>query len=473
MTPKVGRLSALSPCDSAKVRVRQDQSRRNPQSRFSPRRFCFILAILLTGHIALAQNKVLELDGFGSGVELPPDIFTNLTEATVEVWAKWDSFRAYSRIFEFGAGWQSMNLFNHDKTPDLRFNLYPLKAKDDRSLMHHVRVNGLLKTNEWIHLAAVSGPGGMKLYANGALVGEHTNTASFADIKVSQTNVFGRGLTRNPGDQDFRGQMDELRVWDHRLTEAQIRENLHKRLTGKEEGLVGLWNFDDGTANDSSPHAYPGKLVGNARVVSPELPAALVLVTSEPIPSVHPNAAAPPAAALASIPANNQSAAAWWIAGALTLIGVLLAWLLLMLRRSGVGESRLLPATPAHALLTEGRAATATVDPAANQQLKERALAELTEFAKQSLVQGLYSQRNTLLEAQQKAQRELVELESRLVALQLPDRIQAYEKRVAELEKELETRSGEVRELTSATLLLLRRKLEEEKQLERKTSRFN
>lgn len=64
-------------------------------------------------------------------------------------------------------------------------------------------------------------------------------------------------------------------------------------------------------------------------------------------------------------------------------------------------------------------------------------------------------------------------IESRLVALHLPDRIQAYEKRIAELQKELETRSGEVRELTHATLLLLRRKLEEEKQLERTTSRFN
>ena len=37
-------------------------------------------------------------------------------------------------------------------------------------------------------------------------------------------------------------------------------------------------------------------------------------------------------------------------------------------------------------------------------------------------------------------------------------------KRIADLERELETRSGEVRELTNATLLLLRRKLDEEKQ---------
>jgi len=427
---------------------------------------------LLSSNLSAAQNKVLELDGFGSYVELPPDIFTNLTEATVEVWAKWDSFRAYSRIFEFGAAWQSMNLFNHDKTPDLRFNLYPQNAKLDRSLMHHIRVNGLLTANEWIHLAAVSGPGGMKLYANGALVGEHTNTASFADIKVSQTNVFGRGLTRNPGDQDFRGQMDEIRVWNHRRSEAQIRENMHKRLTGKEEGLAGLWNFDDGTANDAAPQAYRGKLVGNARVVTADSPADAQWVASDPLKAAPPRPPALPATGLANVPANNQNAAAWWIAGALTLIVALLTWLVLMLRRSGVGESKLLP-WPASALLTEGSTAPAAVDLVASQELKERALADLTEFAKQSLVQGLYSQRNALLETQQKAQRELAELEARVVALQLPDRIQAYEKRIADLEKELETRSGEVQELTSATLLLLRRKLEEEKQLERKSSRLN
>lgn len=428
---------------------------------------------MLTSDISSAQNKVLELDGYGSYVELPPNIFDDLTQATVEVWAKWDSFRTFSRIFEFGAAWQSMNLFNHEKTPDLRYNLYPQNAQLDRSLMYSVRVNGLLRTNEWIHLAVVSGPGGMKLYANGVQVGEHTNSASFADIKVSHTNLFGRGLVRNPGDQDFRGQMDEIRVWNHQRTETQIRESMRKRLTGKEDGLAGLWNFEDGTANDSSPDAFRGKLVGNARVVTADVPADSQLVASEPIHPMHPGLVSPPANAMANVPTNGRDAAAWWIAGSLTLIVGLLAWLVLMLRRSGVGTPKLLPSASAQALLVEGGAAPTGVDPIADQKLKERALADLTEFAKQSLVQGLYSQRNALMETQQKAQRELAELEARLVALQLPDRIQAYEQRIAELENELEMRSGEVRELTSATLLLLRRKLEEEKQLERKSNRFN
>jgi len=435
-----------------------------------------LLAISLSGHFASAQNRALELDGNGSYVELPPNIFTSLTEATVEVWAKWNSFRSYSRLFDFGAVYQSMNVFNHANTPDLRFNLYPQYAQKDPSLLYHIRVNGLLVPNEWIHLAAISGPGGMKLYVNGELVGSHTNAASFADIKVSHTNLFGRGTTRNPNDQDFHGQMDEIRVWDHRRTEAQIRENMHKQLTGKEAGLFGLWNFDDGTARDSSAQANHGKLFGNARAVALDPKSASKLVAaespSEAAPSpIASNPVVPQPNALAAFPANDRDTVTWWIAGALTLILALLAWLVLMFRRGGA--AKLLPAGSAHALLTESGHQPPSADASANHDLKERALAELTEFAKQSLVQGLYSQRNALLETHQKAQRELAELETRLVSLHLSDRVQAYEKRIAELEKELQTRSGELHELTNATLLLLRKKLEEEKQLERKGRRFN
>jgi hypothetical protein len=57
-------------------------------------------------------------------------------------------------------------------------------------------------------------------------------------------------------------------------------------------------------------------------------------------------------------------------------------------------------------------------------------------------------------------------LESRLSELNLPvhERIRAYEKRIAELEKELESRDEEMRELTRATLLLVKQKLEQERE---------
>jgi hypothetical protein len=101
--------------------------------------------------------------------------------------------------------------------------------------------------------------------------------------------------------------------------------------------------------------------------------------------------------------------------------------------------------------------------------LREKLLPELTEFVKQSLVQGLAAQRDALLAMQQQAMQSLIEMESRLAALQAPmqDRVRAYENRISELEKELSVQGAEMRELTRTILQLMRKKLEEEQQAEK------
>jgi len=185
----------------------------------------------------------------------------------------------------------------------------------------------------------------------------------------------------------------------------------------------------------------------------------------------------------------NSSIAVWCIVGALLAITALLAWLVVMLRRSVLGApTALLPPSPPAALqIGPGPAAGGAPGAAPHlltaetlagpqaQALRERMAAELTEFAKQSLVQGLYSQRSQLIEAQQKARQELAELEARLASLHLPlqERIRAYETRIAELEKQLETRDGEMREMIRATLLLIRERLEKEKAGGFDVPRFN
>jgi hypothetical protein len=176
-----------------------------------------------------------------------------------------------------------------------------------------------------------------------------------------------------------------------------------------------------------------------------------------------------------------------WIAGSLTVVIVLLALDILFWRRKpghaltlssagALAESR--NTSPDSLSVQEWKQRALVAEAMAGKQgqmLREKIMPELTEFAKQSLVQGLYAQRNALIETQQKAQQALIELESRLTVLQLPlqERIRAYEKRIAELEKEVETQGEEVRELTRATLTLVRKKLEDERQLERTQNRFN
>ena len=453
-----------------------------------------LVALALSMQVSLAQdtggftNRALKLDGTNSYLELPPNIFTNLTEATVEAWVRWAEFPAFARVFEFGAGYNSVSLFNHATTPDLRFNIYPRYAKDNTKYMFTATAKGLLRTNEWIHLATVSGPGGMKLYANGRLVAQHTNTTTFADIHNSQTNFLGRGLANNPTDKTFHGEIDEVRVWNHQRPVAQIREDMFKRLSGQEPGLTHLWNFDDGTANDFGPNGHHGKLRGKARVgrvpdldlIASALPALTAAAPTNP-PAVIPTpttalAPATPAtnvAAMAPIqvavtaPGNSSAIIVASVCAAVS-VGALVIFMILMMRRNNMGLRQLPGGTSLQ--LEENSSVPGSLT---DKEMKERALADLTDFAKQSLVQGLYSQRAALLEVHQKAQEELVALEARVVALHLPERIAAYEKRIAELEGELATRGDELRELTMATLQVLREKLEEEKKKQARPNRFN
>jgi hypothetical protein len=181
--------------------------------------------------------------------------------------------------------------------------------------------------------------------------------------------------------------------------------------------------------------------------------------------------------------------ATWCVAGGLVLITGLLSWLILMLRRSGLGTSPVLlpapaasraqlvlPADAATDLVAEAKPRPSETAPDPQSQvLREKIASELAEFARQSLVQGLYAQRAKLAGAQQKAQAELAELEARLASLHLPlqQRIRVYEARISELEKKLETRDEEMRNMIQATLLLVRERLEREKSKEPDPSRFN
>src|SRR5690242_11351868 len=69
-----------------------------PTQQTHRRALLFAVVLLLSVVPLLAQssatNYVLELDGASGYVELPPSIFNDLDEATVEAWVKWRSFPA-------------------------------------------------------------------------------------------------------------------------------------------------------------------------------------------------------------------------------------------------------------------------------------------------------------------------------------------------------------------------------------------
>ena len=168
-------------------------------------------------------------------------------------------------------------------------------------------------------------------------------------------------------------------------------------------------------------------------------------------PHQTPNAGQTDASARAG--GNNWGVVGWSIAGALVSIAILLGWLVVSFRRSVLAAPRALMPTavlslppgtePSLGSTLRALASGALSEPGA-EALREKIASDLTEFAKQRLVQGLYSQRKELADTQQKAVAEMTELEERLEKIHAPlqDRLRAYETRIAELEKEL-TRKGE------------------------------
>ena len=85
------------------------------------------------------------------------------------------------------------------------------------------------------------------------------------------------------------------------------------------------------------------------------------------------------------------------------------------------------------------------------------------------LLRKLAWQRAHLLETQQKAEQELAELEQRLASVQAPldERLKAYEERIAELEKDLNAKGKENRELIEATIAMAKKKLKVERSKDR------
>ncbi len=217
-------------------------------------------------------SKVLELDGKDSFVELPSGAFTNLDEVTVEGWVKWESFGSYSRFFDLFVGSRNFNVQNRGTVPTL------FLERDDAHGVTAVEVPGVLNLGQWVHVAAVLTPDRLELFLNGLPIAISTDAGNGSStVGVEKRNFLGRSSWTKLGNADFRGQMGEIRVWKMARTEAQIRQTMLQRLTGREEGLAGLWNFEDGSANDSTPNAHHGKLMGQAKVVEATLPSATAL----------------------------------------------------------------------------------------------------------------------------------------------------------------------------------------------------
>jgi hypothetical protein len=105
-------------------------------------------------------------------------------------------------------------------------------------------INDCLSLNTWYHIAATYDGTSQKLYINGELIKE----LSISDTAIlTNTNSLMIGTSPEYLDRTFNGTIEEVRIWNTPLDSVQIRKNIYRTLTGLESGLVGYWQFNDGT----------------------------------------------------------------------------------------------------------------------------------------------------------------------------------------------------------------------------------
>lgn len=233
-------------------------------------RFAAILLLSLVLEIdGRSENRVLELDGKSGYVELPKGIFSNLTEATVEMWFNFTSLND-ARLFAYGGLENDFGIGNHYGGPHLMAFVNRRMATGGGPYME-AQARQVLETNRWFHVAVTLGPKHLRVYLDGVPTAAHPGTNSLAHVDPAGPFWVGK---MNLRPELAHAKLDEIRVWNVARSEADIRKNMFQKMTGQEASLVALWNFDDeaNPGRESGVGGHHGQLIAGARTVPEELP---------------------------------------------------------------------------------------------------------------------------------------------------------------------------------------------------------
>jgi len=221
-------------------------------------RFLICLWLLTIGFgvsSAWAGNKELFLDGNGDYVEVIQDI----PEINFTIELQFRTLLPNVGIFGVLAGPSGQS--GHDRHIYLRDGFLQQRVWADETINS---VNSGYNDGLWHHYAMVVERGvGQKMYVDGQIKSSGGKDQS----DFYWQDRFWIGFSNDALDRFFAGLIDEVRIWNYARTQAEIQATMNTTLKGNEPGLVGYWNFDDGTANDSSPYRNHGTLQGNAKIV--------------------------------------------------------------------------------------------------------------------------------------------------------------------------------------------------------------
>ena len=216
--------------------------------------------------LATGIGSVLSLDGNGDEVRVQHSQSLVLTDAlTIEAWIH------PLGPGSGGAGGNGGIIVNKEGEYELgRFGDGSIRfaVSNADPGWNWINTDFIAPEGAWTHLAFTYSANTQifQLFADGVLVDSRTGRGTIGDVHETH-NFFKIGARREGSGQFFDGEIDEVRVWNIVRPVTEIQARMNTSLQGNESGLVGYWNFDNGTANDRSNHSNHGTLRGDAAIV--------------------------------------------------------------------------------------------------------------------------------------------------------------------------------------------------------------
>ena len=192
-------------------------------------------------------GKVLSFDGTNDYVRStnPAGLPTGNSDHTVEFWVNYTGGQTGHRYF----------LWHGTPSSGERSEIYGYDSATGRLRLHRYSPNDKLTNvtlplNTWTHLAYVyrGASRTTEIFMNGTLA----QTLNFtADLNLTSANL-QLGTYDSSSTFSANARMDEVRIWNHARSGAQILSKMNSELLGTESGLGVYYNFNQGNAGNNN-----------------------------------------------------------------------------------------------------------------------------------------------------------------------------------------------------------------------------
>ncbi|MGJ8683502.1 MAG: FG-GAP-like repeat-containing protein [Nonlabens sp.] len=213
---------------------------------------------------AFDNNQGLAFNGIDERVEITNNNANKiLGPYTMSAWVNWDDTGnsniqyPVSKPSNFNGTGNSIVIRTSDNTVGMTY-----VSSTNNAPASVTSPANAITTGSWTHIAVSYDGTNGNVYVNGVLVvSQAISMSNNNSNEALYIGVEGRGSILEQ--RDFKGEIDEVRLWDEARTEAQIAADMNQQIQ-PQSGLVALYRFNEGSGTvveDASQSNVSGTLI--------------------------------------------------------------------------------------------------------------------------------------------------------------------------------------------------------------------